>query len=142
MTALGNATTRPLQNLTQPKMGPLSTGDRSESSSNEDSTVNTPTADLSEDDIAELKIKRLNLLSEVAQIELSIELARLAPSTTSSTQTEVIASLNKCVSPLSLTILALVTSAIYFALQYELSAKANNLASRESCRSHPVRFHL
>lgn len=164
MPSLRNTTTLSLQSLTQLETEQLNTRDRGESSSDEDS-INAPTTHLSKDDIIALGIKRFDLLHEAAWIKLGLELARVASSTTSSTQTDdnadipavvenipkipkayscfpVIASLKKCVSPLGLTMLALVTSVVYFALQYELSAKANNLALRESCRSHPVRFHL
>jgi hypothetical protein len=68
-----------------------------------------------------------------------------APQVHSSTKTSgrnpIATMLKKCFNPLSLAILALITAGIYFALQYELSVEANNLALRESCRSHPVSSH-
>jgi len=48
----------------------------------------------------------------------------------------------KCFSPLGLALLALVTTTLYFVLQYDLSVEANRLTLRESCRSHPNDSYL
>lgn len=159
MPTLGNITTLPTQDPSQPEARPADGKDAVQSFVDEESNTNAPEVHLNQVDSTALEVERQNIIRE---IELGIEnLARPTspPQTesqegisaamedvpevsTSSGPNLISAAFKKCISPMGLAVLTLVTAGIYFALQYGLSAEANRLSLRESCRSHPVRFHI